>query len=48
MQFDCFSYSLESQESQILRLTPKEIQAIKDGITSFKLNLIVIPVDFKD
>jgi hypothetical protein len=48
MQFDCFSYSLESQESQILRLTPKEIQAIKDGITSFKLNLIVIPVDFND
>ena len=52
MSLDYFSsqliVELASQESQTLRLTPKEIQAIKDGITSFKLNLIVVPVDFND
>jgi hypothetical protein len=48
MQFDCFSLSPESLESQILHLTSEEISALKNGITSFTPNLFVNPEGFND
>lgn len=38
MQFDYFVLSPQSLEQQILHLSPEEIEAIKRGITSLKLN----------
>jgi hypothetical protein len=48
MQFDCFSLSPESLESQILHLTLEEISSLKNGITSFTLNLFAIPEGFSE
>jgi len=48
MQFDCFSSSPESLESQILHLTPEQTDALKNGITSFTPNLFAVPEGFDD
>ena len=48
MQFDCFSSSSSSLESLILHLTPEQTDALKNGITSFTLNLFAVPEGFND
>lgn len=48
MQFDCFSPSPESLESQILHLTQEQSGALKNGITSFIPNLFAIPEEFSE
>jgi hypothetical protein len=48
MQFDCFSPYSESQESQILRLTPVQSGSLKNGIIGFTPNLFAIPEGFTE
>ena len=48
MQFDYFSLSPNSLESQILHLTQEEISALKNGITSLIPNLFSIPEGFSE
>jgi hypothetical protein len=48
MQFDYFSPSQIPLESQILRLIPEQLNALKNGITSFPSNLFAIPEGFSE
>ena len=48
MQFDYFSLSPNSLESQILHLTQEGISALKNGITSLIPNLFSIPEGFSE
>jgi hypothetical protein len=48
MLFDYFSPSSESLEFKILHLSPEEISALKNGITSFTPNLFANPEGFND
>jgi hypothetical protein len=50
MQFDCFSRSSSPDllEPKILHLTQEQTYALKNGITSFTLNLFAVPEGFND